>query len=105
MSEAKRRKGNLLAAKLRSKDEEIEKLVTQQTQELEQKHKDALDTLVLDHAGKLKEVVDAAEAAEAANSKLAGKVEELGPELEKHSKEVATLKSDRDKTIDTLAGL
>ena len=39
-----------LAAKLRGKDEEIEKLVVQRTQELEQKHKDALDALVLDHA-------------------------------------------------------
>ena len=39
-----------LAAKLRGKDEEIEKLVVQRTQELEQKHKDALDALALDQA-------------------------------------------------------
>nr|XP_020166433.1 muscle M-line assembly protein unc-89-like [Aegilops tauschii subsp. strangulata] len=86
-----------LAAKLRGKDEEIEKLVAQQTQELEPKHKDALAALVLDHASKLKEAVDAAEAAEAAKSELAGKVEELGAELEKHSKEVTI--SDRNKLL------
>jgi hypothetical protein len=53
----------VLTTKLRGKDEEIEKLVAQRTQELEQRHKDILDTQVLDHAGKLKEAVDAAEAA------------------------------------------
>jgi hypothetical protein len=35
----------VLAAKLRSKDEELEKLVAQRTQELEQKHKEALEAL------------------------------------------------------------
>nr|XP_020147570.1 nucleolar and coiled-body phosphoprotein 1-like [Aegilops tauschii subsp. strangulata] len=94
-----------LAAKLYGKDEEIEKLVAQRTQELEQKHKYALAALVLNHAGKLKEAVDAAEVAETAKSELAGKVEELGAELEKHNKEVVALKSDMDKTINTLAGL
>ena len=67
-----------LAAMLHGKDEEIGKIVAQRTHELEQKHKDALAALVLDHAGKLKEAVDAAEAAEAAKNELASKVEELG---------------------------
>nr|XP_020157212.1 tropomyosin-like [Aegilops tauschii subsp. strangulata] len=94
-----------LAAKLRGKDEEVEKLVAQQTQELEQEHKKTLDALVLDHVGKLKEAINGAEAAEAAKNELAGKVEKLEVDLEKHSKEVSTLKSDRDKTAYTLAEL
>ena len=90
---------------LRGKDEEIEKLIVQRTQELEQKHKDTLDALVLDHAGKLKEAVDAAEAAEAAKNELAGKVEKLELELEEQRKEVSMLKSNIDKTVDTFAEL
>nr|XP_040253918.1 tropomyosin-like [Aegilops tauschii subsp. strangulata] len=89
----------------RDKDEEVEKLVAQQTQELEQEHKKTLDALVLDHVGKLKEAINGAEAAEAAKNELAGKVEKLEVDLEKHSKEVSTLKSDRDKTAYTLAEL
>jgi DNA repair exonuclease SbcCD ATPase subunit len=92
-----------LAAKLRSKDEELEKLVAQRTQELEQKHKEALEAHITDHASKLKEAVDAAEAAEAAKNKLAGKVEELEADLEKHGKEISTLKADREKTLHSLA--
>jgi hypothetical protein len=92
-----------LAAKLRSKDEELEKLVAQRTQELEQKHKEALEAHITDHASKLKEAVDAAEAAEAAKNELAGKVKELEADLEKHGKEISTLKADRDKTLHTLA--
>nr|XP_040256440.1 uncharacterized protein LOC109744165 [Aegilops tauschii subsp. strangulata] len=45
-----------LAATLRGKDEDIEKIVAQRTQELEQTHKDALNALALDHAGKVKEL-------------------------------------------------
>nr|XP_020158140.1 myosin heavy chain, clone 203-like [Aegilops tauschii subsp. strangulata] len=45
-----------LAATLRGKDKEVEKLVAQGTQELEQRHKDTLDALTLDHAGKVKEL-------------------------------------------------
>ena len=39
-----------LAATLRGKDEEVEKRVAQRTQELEQRHKDALDALARVHA-------------------------------------------------------
>ena len=60
-----------LAAKVHGKDEEIKKLVAQRTKELEQEHKKTLDALALDHAGKLKEAVDAAEAVEAAKNELA----------------------------------
>nr|XP_020195192.1 MAP7 domain-containing protein 1-like [Aegilops tauschii subsp. strangulata] len=45
-----------LTTTLRGKDEEVEKLVAQRTQRLEQKHKDALHALALDHAGKVKEL-------------------------------------------------
>nr|XP_020161762.1 tropomyosin-like [Aegilops tauschii subsp. strangulata] len=94
-----------LAAKLRGKDEEVEKLVAQQTQGLEQEHKEAFDALVLDHVGKLKEAVNAAEAAEATKNDLAGKVGKLEADLEKLGKEISTLKSDREKTMYTLAEL
>ena len=45
-----------LATMLRGKDEEVEKLVAQRTQELEQRHKEALDAQALVHAGKVKEL-------------------------------------------------
>ena len=45
-----------LAATLRGKDEEVEKLVSQWTQELEQRHKEALNAQALVHAGKVKEL-------------------------------------------------
>nr|XP_020197718.1 uncharacterized protein LOC109783531 [Aegilops tauschii subsp. strangulata] len=75
-----------LDTKLCGKDEEIEKLVMQRTQELEQKHKDTFDAL-------------------AAKNELVGKVEKLEVELEKHSNKVSRLKSDREKTAYTLAEL
>ena len=45
-----------LAAKLHGKDEEIEKLVVQRTQELEQRHKEALNAQAQVQAGKVKEL-------------------------------------------------
>nr|XP_020173584.1 uncharacterized protein LOC109759167 [Aegilops tauschii subsp. strangulata] len=45
-----------LAATLHGKDEKVEKLVAQQTQELEQRHKVALNAQGLVHAGKVKEL-------------------------------------------------
>ena len=45
-----------LAAMLRSKDEEVEKLVMQRTQELEQRHREALNAQAQVHADKKKEV-------------------------------------------------
>nr|XP_020200922.1 uncharacterized protein LOC109786771 [Aegilops tauschii subsp. strangulata] len=45
-----------LATTLRGKDEEVEKLVAQQTHELDQKHKDTLSALALDHAGEVKKL-------------------------------------------------
>ena len=70
---------------------------------MEQKHKEALEAHITDHASKLKEAVDATEAAEAAKNELAGKVKELEADLEKHGKEISTLKADRDKTLHSLA--
>nr|XP_020170553.1 uncharacterized protein LOC109756107 [Aegilops tauschii subsp. strangulata] len=92
-----------LAAKLRGKDQEIENLVMQRTQELEQEHKKTLEALVLDHTGKLKETINAAEAAEAAKNELAGKVKKLEADLEDHGKEILMLKGDREKTLYDLA--
>src|SRR3990170_8181624 len=92
-----------LAAKLRGKDEEIEKLVTRRTQELEQKHKEALEALTVDHAGKLKETINAATAAEATKNELSDKVKKLEADLEERNKELLTLKGDREKTLHSLA--
>ena len=42
-----------LATTFRGKDEEVEKLVVQQTRELEQRHKESLDAQALVHADKV----------------------------------------------------
>ncbi|XP_048574155.1 putative disease resistance protein RGA3, partial [Triticum urartu] len=85
-----------LGAKLHGKDEEVEKLFAQ-------KHKEVLEAHATDHAGKLKEAVFAAKAAEAAKNELEGKVKKLEADLEVHGKEIATLKADREKTLYDLA--
>ena len=46
----------MLAATLRDKDEEVDRLVVQQTQELKQRHKEALDAQALAHGDKVKEL-------------------------------------------------
>ena len=94
-----------LAAKLCAKDEEVERLIVQWTQDLMQEHKEAVDALTLDHADKLKEAIDSAEAAEAAKVELSVKVEKLELELEELRKETSKLKKDRDMTAHTLAEL
>nr|XP_020182544.1 tropomyosin-like [Aegilops tauschii subsp. strangulata] len=71
-----------LAAMLHNKDEGIGKIVAQRTQELEQKHKDALDALALDHAGK---------------------VEKLELERDGLKKEILELTEERDTANRTLA--
>nr|XP_020168549.2 leucine zipper transcription factor-like protein 1 [Aegilops tauschii subsp. strangulata] len=94
-----------LAAKIRAKNEEVERLVVKWAQDLMQEHKEAVDALTLDHADKLKEAIDSAEAAEAAKVELDGKVEKLELELEELRKETLKLKKDRDMTAHTLAEL
>ena len=47
-----------LAATLHGKDEEAEKLVVQRTQELEWRHREALNALAQAHTGKVKELED-----------------------------------------------
>nr|XP_020192007.1 cingulin-like protein 1 [Aegilops tauschii subsp. strangulata] len=71
-----------LAATLHGKDEEIEKIVAHQTQELEQSHKDGLNAVALDHSGK---------------------VEELELERDGLKKEVLELKEERDTANHALA--
>ena len=92
-----------LAAKLHAKDEEVEKLVAEQTQELKQEHKKALDALALDHAGKLKEVIDRAAATKATRIELAGKVEKLEADLARLTQEISMLKDDKEKALYDLA--
>ena len=70
---------------------------------MEQEHKKALDALVLDHAGKLKEAVDTTETAKAAKRKLADKVKKLEADLAEDGKDLSTLKDDREKTLYSLA--
>ena len=62
-----------------------------------------LDALALDHAGKLKEVVDRAKEAEATRIELASKVEELEASLDELTKEISMLKDDREKALYDLA--
>nr|XP_045089228.1 uncharacterized protein LOC120973986 [Aegilops tauschii subsp. strangulata] len=71
-----------LAATLRDKDEEIGEIVAQRTQELEQRHKEALDAQALVHAGKVKE---------------------LELEREELKKKVSALTEERDTANRTLA--
>jgi hypothetical protein len=59
------RREEALAETLRQKDEEVAKLVTEQTQGQAQKFKDDVAALAKDYATKLKEATDAAAAAEA----------------------------------------
>nr|XP_020149807.1 cingulin-like [Aegilops tauschii subsp. strangulata] len=75
-------KDEALAATLRGKDEEIGKIFVQRTQELEQRHKEALDAQALVHADKVKE---------------------LELEREELKKKVSALTEERDTANHTLA--
>lgn len=86
----------VLAAKPRGKDEEVEKLVMQRTLELEQKHKEVLEAQATEHAGKFKEAVNAAKAAKAVKNELAIKVKELKADLDASSKEISAFKADKE---------
>ena len=88
-----------LAATLRTKDEEIENPVAQWTRDLLQRHQEALDGLVFDHAVKMKEAISRAEAAEATRIELVVKVERQEVDLAKLDKEISTLKDDREKAL------
>jgi len=63
---------------------------------------ETLNALTVDHAGKLKEAVDAAGAAEAAKSLLEGKVKKLEADLEDHGKKISMLETKRDKALHSL---
>ena len=91
-----------LAAKLRSKDKELEGLVARWVQELEQQHIEALRAITEDHAGKLKEAIDTVGAAEAAKSLLEEKAKQLEATLEDHGKKVSALEAERDKALHSL---
>lgn len=81
-----------LAATLHAKDEEIQALLTKRTEEFEQKHREALQSQATEHAGKLKEALDAAEAADSAKVILESQVKKLEDALAAKDKEVAALK-------------
>lgn len=59
-----------LAAILRIKDEEIQALLAKRTEELEQKHEEAHQGQAVEHAGKIKEALDAARIAGIAKANL-----------------------------------
>nr|XP_020178476.1 TATA element modulatory factor-like [Aegilops tauschii subsp. strangulata] len=73
---------HVLAATLHDKDKEIGKIIAQRTQELEQKHKDTLNALARDNAGK---------------------VEKLELERDGLKKEILELTEERDTANRTLA--
>ena len=92
-----------LDARLRGKDEELEGLVARRVQELEQSHTAALAALTENHAGKLKEALDAAGAAEAARNSLEEKAKQLEATLEEHGKRITALEAEREKTLHSLS--
>lgn len=94
-----------LATKLCEKDEEIQALLAQQSQELEQKHKEAIESQAVNHASKIQEAGNAVEGAEGAKTKLEGKVKKLEEEIAFNNKEVLAVKADREKTTHTLVEL
>lgn len=63
-----------LAATLRAKDEEIQALLAKHTEELERKQGEALQAQALEHAEKLKEATDAADATGVAKANLESRV-------------------------------
>ena len=63
---------------------------------------EVLRALTEDHAGKLKEAIDAAGAAEAAESLLEEKAKQLEASLENHGRKVSTLEAERDKALHSL---
>jgi chromosome segregation ATPase len=94
-----------LAAKLRGKDEEIQTLLAQRTQELERSHKEVVKVQALAHADKLLEAVKATEAAEAAKVELETNVKKLEEDLVGNNKKILDLQESAQKTTFTLAEL
>lgn len=92
-----------LAEMLRRKDEEVSKLVTERTQEQEQKRKEEAEALVKDFSDNLKQATDAAAAAEAARKELEIKVAKLEADLEANGKELSALKLEREKALYSLS--
>lgn len=95
----------VLAAKLHDKDDEVQTLLADWTQELEWKHKEAIEAQATDHADKIKEAIYAAEAAEAAKNELDGKVKKLEADIIANNEEILKFKVDIQKTTHTLVEL
>ena len=94
-----------LADKLKAKDDEIQELITKQAQELEGIHRETIQALVVEHAGKLKEAVEAAEAAKSVKTNLDARVKELEEKLAASSSEIHVLKESAQKAAYTLGEL
>ena len=80
-----------LAMALRAKDDEIKTLLSKHSEELEQKHREALQAQVLDHAEKLKEALDAINAADVAKADLNSKIKKLEEDLATKNQETTAL--------------
>jgi chromosome segregation ATPase len=92
-----------LAETLRQKDEEVARLVTEQTQGQEQEFKEKIAALAKDYAGKLKEATDAAAAAEVTRKEMEEKAAKLEADLKANGERLSTLESERAKVTHTLA--
>ena len=77
----------------------------QRTQELEEGHKQAIETQAQGHATKLLEAIKIAEDAEAAKAKLESKVSKLEEELTGNREELLTLQASAQKAAHTLGDL
>ena len=91
-----------LADKLQAKDVEIQALIAKRTQELEDIHQEAIQAQAMEHAGKLKETVEAAEAAKA---NLDAQVKELEEKLAASNNEIHVLKESAQKAAYSLGEL
>ena len=77
----------------------------EQTQELERKHKEAIEAQAAEHASKINEAVDAAETAEATKIELEGEVHALKANITANGREILALKEDAEKATHTSAEL
>lgn len=89
--------GKALGATLCNKDEEIETLLKQRTQELEDEHKKSIETQALQNAAMLKEVTDEVAGVATAKAGLEILVGKLKEELAGRSKEIKILKGEAQK--------
>ena len=92
-----------LEATLRTKDDELEALVCQCTEDLEDKHEAALNVVVADSSAQLKKLTDELAAVSAVKTELDRQVSKLAEDLARSTKELQALKEEAWKAEILLA--